>query len=147
MTDDDALIRIYNQELIALSSQAGDARRLKDPHLSAKTVSPICGSEVTVEMNLRDGRVTDFGYEVEACALAKSVVAVMKTAILGKTRAEIARAGEELRLMLEGGAAPSGDWAALKILQPVVEYKSRHNSILLPFEAAEKAFVRGERHG
>lgn len=147
MTDDDALLRVYNQELIALSAQAGDADHLDNPQLTAKAVSPICGSEVTVELNLQDNRVTGFGYEIEACALTKSVVAVMKTAILGKTRADISRAGEELRGMLEGGTPPSGDWSALKILEPVVDYKSRHNSILLPFEAAEKAFVKGEHHG
>ena len=132
-------MRVYNHALIELSAQAETPRHLDKPDVAAKAVSPICGSEVTVELTLRDNKVADFGYEVEACALTKSVVAIMKTAILGKTREEIARAGEGLRAMLEGGAPPAGDWAALKILAPVREYKARHNSILLPFEAVEKA--------
>lgn len=145
MTDTDDLMRIYNQELMALSAQAETPHHLSRPEMSAKAVSPICGSEVMVELTVRDGKVTGFGYEVEACALTKSVVAVMKNAILGKTRQDIARAGEQLRGMLEGGSPPAGDWAGLKILQPVIEYKARHNSIMLPFEASEKAFGKGTR--
>jgi NifU-like protein involved in Fe-S cluster formation len=138
--DDDSLMRVYNHALIELSAQAETPRHLDKPDAAARAVSPICGSEVAVELALQGGKIVDFGYEVEACALTKSVVAIMKTAILGKTREETAKAGESLRTMLEGGAPPSGDWAALKILAPVREYKARHNSILLPFEAVEKAF-------
>ena len=139
MEDDDSLMRVYNQELVALASLADAPCHLARAEFAAKAVSPICGSEVTVELALQDDRVTGFGYEVEACALTKAVIAVMKTAILGKTRPEIAQAGEELRAMLEGGTPPDGDWAGLKILRPVTEYKARHDSILLPFEAVEKA--------
>jgi NifU-like protein involved in Fe-S cluster formation len=140
---EDAVMRVYNQELVALSAQAEQPRHLSKPDISAKAVSPICGSEVNVEFTLQGGKVSDFGYEVEACALTRSVIAVMKTAVLGKSRQEIFRAGEELRGMLQGGAAPGGDWAGLKILAPVRDYKARHDSILLPFEAAEKAFRAG----
>lgn len=141
-SDDDALMRVYNQELIALSEQAATPKHLPKPDTTAKAVSPICGSEVTVELALQGDKVAAFGYEVEACALTKSVVAVMSRAILGKTRPEIAHAGAELREMLAGGTPPTGDWTDLKILAPVTEYKARHNAILLPFEAAEKAFSK-----
>lgn len=142
MIDYDALLRVYNQELIALSGQAATPKHLPKPDATAKAVSPICGSEVTVELALKGGKVAAFGYEVEACALTKSVVAVMSRAIVGKTRQEIAHAGTEMKAMLAGGAAPTGDWADLKILAPVTEYKARHNAIMLPFEATEKAFSK-----
>ena len=141
--DDDSLIAVYNQELITLSNEAAAPRRLKNPDATARAVSPICGSEVEVDLALDRGRVTAFGFEVEACALTRSAVAVMAGAIIGKTREEIARAGDELRKMLDdGSAAPSGDWARLSVLAPVRDYKARHNSILLPFEAVEKAFSK-----
>lgn len=143
--DDDTLLAFYNQELIALSALADAPSPLAVPDLSARAVSPICGSEVEVHLRITDGRVTDFGFEVEACALTRAVVAVMKKAILGRTRAEIAKAGVEMEKMLAGETVfPSGDWAALKILAPVKDYKARHNAILLPFEAVEKAFKNGQ---
>jgi NifU-like protein involved in Fe-S cluster formation len=140
-SDDDSLLALYNQELIALSSETAAPFLLEHPDAAARAVSPICGSEVEVHLRIEDNRVTAFGYEVEACALTRAVVAVMKKAIIGKNRAEVAKAGAEMEKMLaEENMFPSGDWAALKILAPVQDYKSRHNAILLPFEAVEKAF-------
>jgi len=139
--DDDRLIAFYNAELIALSAEAMMPKNLASPELTAKAVSPICGSEVTVELTADGEIVTAFGYKVEACALTRSVVAVMHKAIIGKSRTEVAAAGAVLEEMLAGKPVlPTGDWARLKILEPVKDYKARHNSILLPFEAVEKAF-------
>lgn len=139
--DDDRLVAVYNEELIALSGEAMLPKPLDSFDISAKSVSPICGSEVAVQLRLDGERVKAFGFEVEACALTKSVVAVMAKAIIGKTRADVSRAGRELEAMLAGELVfPAGDWEKLRILEPVKDYKARHNSILLPFEAVEKAF-------
>ena len=139
--DDDKRLAFYNAELLKLSAEAEVPRHLAAPHLRARAISPICGSEVEIELTVEGEVVTDFGFEIEACALTKTGVAVMARAIRGKTRAEIAEAGRALEAMLNGeNVFPAGDWAELKILEPVKDYKARHNSILLPFEAVEKAF-------
>jgi len=139
---DDAILQLYNRELMALSAQVAAPKHLPHPDAKAKVVSVICGSEVTVELLLKNDRVADFGYEVEACSLTKAVVAIMARAIPGKNRQEIAQTAAALRDMLEKKSPPpSGDWAALKILEPVIEYKARHETIMLPFVAVEKAFV------
>lgn len=143
MLADDALTAVYNRALIDLSSRAAAPKRLADPHLTAHAVSPICGSEVTVDLALEGDRIAAFGFDVEACALTKAVVAVMAGAVIGKTRAEVAAAGAEMAAMLSGkDIIPAGDWADLKLLAPVKDYTARHNSILLPFEAVEKAFSK-----
>jgi len=147
---DDAVTRVYSAALLNLAAEVEEPYHLTGKKLTAKAVSPICGSEVTVEIILKDNKVSEFGYEVEACALGRAVVAVMKRAVLGKTRAEIASAGEDLRKMLEEceaekgasyAAALSGDWSGLRNLLPAREYTARHDAILLPFEAVEKAFI------
>jgi NifU-like protein involved in Fe-S cluster formation len=142
--DDDGLIAVYNQKLIALAGQVMLPVELAEADIRARAVSPVCGSEVEVALKLSPaGTIEAFGYEVEACALTKACVAVMKKAIIGKTRADVARAGAELAAMLAGKpVAPSGDWVELAVLEPVKDYKARHNSILLPFEAVEKAFAQ-----
>lgn len=146
MLGDDALAAIYNRRLLDLAAGAETPLRLENADASARVVSPICGSDVTVDLMLdADGRVTDFGFAVKACALTKSVVSVMRGAIIGKTRADIAAAGQALENMLEGKAgadALPADWAALDLLAPVRDYPARHNAVLLPFEAAEKAFAQ-----
>lgn len=143
MLDDDRLLALYSQELKELAAQVETPRILGKADLEARAISPICGSEVGVQLRLTGGKITDFGYDIEACALTKAVVAVMKSAIVGKTRAEVAAAGETLRHLLAGTEpGPAGDWAALKILAPVRDYRARHNAILLPFAAVEKAFEK-----
>lgn len=140
MTNAD-LARFYNKELLSLAAEADFARRLENPDMTAHAVSPICGSVMDVDIKMSGGKVTDFGFEIEACALTKTVVVIMAKAIAGKTRDQIAAAGQEMEKMLsDGNVFPSGDWAALKILAPVKDYPARHDSLLLPFEAVEKAF-------
>lgn len=142
MSLDDGIIAVYTEELIALSERTRSARRLEGEHVSAKAVSPVCGSEVTVDLALSGDKIKDIGFLVEACALTRAVMAVMTEAAIGKTRDEVAAAGEAMTAMLAGGGLPAGDWARLGMLAPVRDYPARHNAILLPFEAAEKAFAR-----
>jgi NifU-like protein involved in Fe-S cluster formation len=138
---DESLLQLYNRELMTLSAQVDEPKSLPQAGARATSISLICGSEVTVELSLKEGRVVDFGYAVDACSLTKAVVATMAHAAIGKSRPEIAAAGTELKDMLDKKAPPpSGDWAALKILEPVIDYKARHESIMLPFDAVEKAF-------
>ena len=139
--DNDASAAIYSDKLKAYASVAEHPRRLENPALHARVRSAICGSVVDVDLNVKDGRVTEFGFAVEACALTKTVLAIMQRAIIGKTQDEIKDAGDALRLMLQGKTPVfSADWAELLILEPVKDYKARHNAVQLPFEAVEKSF-------
>lgn len=143
---DDSVLAVYNKRLIALSAQAEESHRLAAPHMTARAISPICGSEVEIDLEIKDNKINAFGFEVEACALTKTVVAVMRNAIIGKTREEIQTEGNALEAMLAGEAFRFNiDWQDLEILAPVKDYKARHNSIMLPFEAVEKAFLKGTK--
>jgi NifU-like protein involved in Fe-S cluster formation len=139
--DDDALFQLYNKELMALSAEASAPKCLSCPDAKATAHSTVCGSEVTVELSLEGGKVKDFGYAVEACSLTKAVVAIIARAITGKTREEVAAARDAVEAMMEKKSPPpGGDWSALKVLAPIADYKSRHETVILPFEAVEKAF-------
>lgn len=139
--DTDASAAVYSRQLMEHAALAEKPVRLPNPDLTARAVSVICGSVVTADLNVQNGKVVDFGFEVEACALTKTVVAIMRRAVIGKTRDEISRAGKQLEALLAGEeSVPSGDWAELAILSPVRDYKARHNAILLPFVAIERAF-------
>ena len=139
--DDDDLLQLYNRELMALSAQVSAPKSLPHPDAKATAVSTVCGSEVTIELSLTGDKVNAFGYAVEACSLTKAVVAIMARVVPGKSRQEISAAATALQSMMAGTAPPpAGEWAELKVLVPVIEYKARHDTIMLPFEAIEKAF-------
>lgn len=146
--DDAAAVGFYNRALLDLSARAGDARVLAGATHRARARSPICGSTVAVALTLDgDGRIAGFGYELEACALTKSVVAVMQDAIAGAAIADIRAAHAALQALLEGDVQkaesllPDDRWRELLVLAPLKDHRVRHNAMQLPFEAVEKALA------
>ena len=139
--DNDNAFQIYNQQLIKLSS-IPDEQRLNSPTHTAKAYSPICGSTVEVDLILTPAqKISAFGYRVDACALTKSVLAVMTTAIIGQGQEQIKTIAQQMQKMLEGEKPQFPPaWQELMILMRIKDHKARHNAVMLPFEALEKAF-------
>lgn len=142
------LSEIYNQKILELAANIPCTERLSDPQASATTHSKLCGSTVTVDLNMADGLVTAYGQTVKACLLGQSACAVMGEHIVGSSAEELREVGRQMRAMLkEDGAPPSGKWADLAILEPVRDFKARHTSTLLVFDAVEEAIAEIEAAG
>jgi len=134
------LDEIYNTRILELAGAISRIGRLADPDGTATAHSKLCGSTITVDLKLRDGRVSDFGQSVKACLLGQAAASVMAREIVGSTPDELRRVGHTMRVMLkEGGPPPTGRWADLAVLEPVRNYKARQASTLLVFDAVEKA--------
>lgn len=132
---------LYNNEILKLAVSIPRTGRLADPDITVTKTSRICGSRVTVDLKFEDGRVAGYAQEVKACALGQATCSVVGGQIIGRRRAEIEKVAAEMRAMLAGqGQGPEGDWAALQILQPARDHKSRHTSIMLSFEAILEGF-------
>ena len=98
--------------------------------------SPLCGSTVTVDLMVEDGKIADFAQDVKACALGQSSASVLGAHAIGRTRAEIEVARARLKAMIkEDGPAPETPFEDLEVLRPARDYKNRHASILLAWEA------------
>ena len=141
MSGDQDLIKLYSQRILALAADIPHAERLADPEVSAKKRSPLCGSTVTVDLKLDDGRVAEFGQDVKACALGQASASVLGRNVLGRERDEIAAARDQLHAMLKSdGPAPAAPFDGLEVLMPARDYKNRHASIMLAFDATLAAF-------
>lgn len=131
---------IYSQRILELAANMPRAERLPRPDATAMAHSKLCGSRVTVDLSMEGDVVTDYGQSVKACLLGQSSAAVMGREIVGSTAAELRAVGDAMRKMLKaGGAPPNGRWADLAALEPVRDYKARHASTLLVFDAVEDA--------
>jgi NifU-like protein involved in Fe-S cluster formation len=140
------LSEIYNQRILELSADIPGAERLADPDGTATAHSKLCGSTVTVDLKLTGDEVTAFGQTVKACLLGQSSASVMGRNILGSRAQELREVAATMRKMLkEGGPPPSGRWADLAVLQPVKDYKARHASTLLVFDAVEMALAKAQQ--
>ncbi|ADP70313.1 nitrogen-fixing NifU domain protein [Rhodomicrobium vannielii ATCC 17100] len=136
---------IYTGRVLELSANMPRAGRLESPDATASAHSRLCGSRITVDLKMEGDRVTDYAQDVRACLLGQTSAAVMGANIVGSTAAELRAVGAKMRRMLkDGGEPPSGRWADLAILEMVRDYKARHASTLLVFDAVEDAIAEIE---
>ena len=132
----DDLMKLYSERILALAASIPHVGRLANPDATASKRSRLCGSTVTVDVRTEDGRIADFAQDVKACALGQSSAAVLGANVIGRTRDEIARGRDQLAAMIkEGGPAPEAPFDDLEALKPARDYKNRHASILLAWEA------------
>ena len=131
---------IYNRKILGYAADIPRLQRLEHPQATAVAHSRLCGSKVTVDVVLKDGAVSDFGHEVKACALGQASSSIMARHVVGSTPVELRSLREQMYKMLkEEGPAPSGKWAELEALLPVRDFKARHASTLLTFDAVVDA--------
>jgi NifU-like protein involved in Fe-S cluster formation len=141
---------IYSQRILELAGAMPRTARLAAPQATATAHSKLCGSTVTVDLAMEGDVVTDYGQSVKACLLGQSSASVMGREVVGSTAAELREVGRAMRKMLkEGGSPPDGKWGDLAVLEPVRDYKARHASTLLVFDAVEDAIrqIEAKRNG
>ncbi len=127
---------VYNTKILEYAGNIGSIGKLDDADATARAHSKLCGSTVEVWLKMKDGVVTDFGHEVKACALGQASSSIMASTIIGSTGDDLRELRETMYKMLkENGPPPSGKFEAFKFLEPVREYKARHASTLLTFDA------------
>ncbi len=146
MSGENDLIKLYSGRILALAADIPHLDRLDQPDATVKKRSPLCGSTVTVDVTMKDGRVSDFGQDVKACALGQAAASVVGDAVIGATRAQVETARDQLKTMLKkDGPAPDAPFDGLEVLIPAREYKNRHASILLALEATAEAMEQAEQ--
>ena len=134
------LDEIYNTRILELAGAISRSERLEHPDARSTAHSKLCGSTVTIDLALRDGKVSDYGQTVKACLLGQASASVMAREVVGSTPDELRTVARQMRAMLkEGGPPPSGRWSDLAVLEPVRNYKARQASTLLVFDAVESA--------
>lgn len=131
---------IYNKKILAFAADIPFLQRLPDPDATAVAHSRLCGSKVTVDLKMKDGVVTAFGHDVKACALGQASSSIMARHVVGSTGPELKALRDQMyRMLKEEGPPPAGKWADLEALLPVRDFKARHASTLLTFDAVVDA--------
>ncbi len=131
---------IYNRKILELAADIPLLGRLEHPQASATKHSKLCGSTVTVDLDMQDGRVVRFGHEVKACALGQASSSIMARHVIGASGDELRAVRDAVRAMLkDNGPPPAAPWDDARVLEPVRDYKARHASTLLTFDAVVEA--------
>ncbi|MEL7164258.1 MAG: iron-sulfur cluster assembly scaffold protein [Pseudomonadota bacterium] len=146
MSAETDLIKLYSERILALATQIPHTARLDAPSATVKKRAPLCGSTVTVDVTVTDGRISEYGQDVKACALGQAAAAVTGNAVIGCTLDDVVRARDELRgMLMDGGAVPAAPFDGFEVLTPAASYLNRHASILLSIEATAEAMEQALR--
>ena len=141
MSTDSDMMKLYSKRILALAAEVPFSERLAEPHGTARKRSPLCGSTVTVDIQITDGVISGFGQDVKACALGQAAASVVGQNIIGRSLAEVEAAQSELSAMLKSdGPVPNAPFDGLETLMPARDFKNRHASILLTLDAIIAAF-------
>ena len=146
MSGDTDLIKLYSSRILALAAEIPHLGRLDAPGATIKKRSPLCGSTVTVDVTVEDGRIADFAQDVKACALGQASASVMARHVIGASQQELALARDSLLAMLkQGKPMPRGRFAELAVLEGARAYPARHQSVMLAFDAVVEAASQATR--
>jgi NifU-like protein involved in Fe-S cluster formation len=139
---------LYNARIMEFAENIPREGRLDAPDATASVRSPLCGSLITVDIKVQDGVIAGYAHVVRACTLGQAAASITARHIIGTTVAEFHHIAAAMRAMLkEGQDLPAGAWEDLQVLTPVRDFKSRHGSVLLSFDAVEKALAQIEATG
>lgn len=131
---------IYNSRILEFAGNIPRIGALPDADAEAQAYSKLCGSKVRVYLKMDGDTVSDFSHELKACALGQASSSLMARHIVGATAAEIRQAREDMLAMLKAdGEGPSGRFEEMRFLRPVKDYKARHASTMLTFDAVVDA--------
>lgn len=137
---------VYNAKILGFAGNISRLGRLERPDATATAHSKLCGSTVTVDLAMDGDTVSDFAHDVKACALGQASSAIMAQNVVGATTGELRAVRETmLRMLKENGPPPAGRFEDLKYLEPVRDYKARHASTMLTFDAVVDAIGQIEK--
>ncbi|MBY6047370.1 iron-sulfur cluster assembly scaffold protein [Vannielia litorea] len=140
MNAENDLIKLYSGKILSLAGDIPLTDRLESPQVTVKKRSPLCGSTVTVDLVIEEGRVAQFGQDVKACALGQASASIVGAHVIGRTADEITKARDELKAMLTAdGPVPSAPFEDYEVLLPARDFRNRHASIMLALEATAEA--------
>jgi nitrogen fixation protein NifU and related proteins len=138
MSDD-----LYQQAIMERAKGRVGAGRLANPTASATVDNPLCGDRITLDLSLSNGTIAAIGHHVRGCALCQASAAVIAAAAIGQTPDDALAGRNSLKSVLKGEAA-AAPWTDLGIFAPVQRHKSRHDCVLLPFEALSQALAQAK---
>ena len=131
---------LYSKDVLRLAAEARGAGRLPEPHGTYCEVNPACGDRSTVDLSIEDGRIVGVAHDTRACVLAQASASILGATLPGRTYDELVKLGADVARMLESREPPAEPFAAYAALSNVARYPNRRKCVLLPIEAALKAF-------
>ena len=82
------LDNIYNELIMEHSMNSYNKKKLEHADFSEIGHNPNCGDEITLELNVKDGKIEDMAFSGHGCAISQASTSIMIDTLKGKTLEE-----------------------------------------------------------
>lgn len=131
---------LYTPDVLGLAIDLARHPLTDDLPLRGEARSKSCGSTIVLGLATdADGAIERVGVRSQACAIGQASAAIFAAGAAGADAARIAVTRVAIvDWLLEGGDLP--DWPGLGTIAAARDYPARHGAVLLPWDAACRAF-------
>ncbi len=134
---------LYQKAIVELSRDTTAAGSLPQPDATVTRDNPLCGDRVTMQAKFAgDGSIAELKHVTRGCLLCQASAAMVSHHAIGLSAQKAAAAGQAARAFLKDGAAAQDGWPELDYFIPVRIHKSRHDCVILSFDALAALFTR-----
>ena len=135
-------MKLYSEKILKLATEIPNTGKLENAEKEITLRSPICGSKVTIYINMENGIISEYMQEIKACALGQASASIFGLNAIGQDQNSVFNLYYSVKNMLENnGDAPIKPFEKYELLRPAFEFKNRHASILLVLDAPKNAFL------
>lgn len=94
----------YNEILTEHNLRPEFKHDLPDANLTLEGINPSCGDEITLNLKVEDGIITDGSFVGDGCAISQASADIMLGLIIGKSKEEALELAELFIKMIQGEA-------------------------------------------
>ena len=134
---------LYTNNILELASTIPITTRLKHPDVSVTKRTSICGSSITLDLNIADSKIKEVGLDIKACALGQASTCIFLTHAVGTDFDTILNLRKNLKTFLETGTfLIKNPFARYRYFKPAQKVPYRHDSVLLILDASIEALQK-----
>ena len=104
-----ALEELYREVILDHYRNPRNKGRLDNPGATADGVNPLCGDEISIDLELEGDRVSAVAIDGQGCSISQASASMMSESIKGKTLDEIAELAAGFRRMVSLDEADGPD--------------------------------------
>jgi nitrogen fixation NifU-like protein len=133
---------LYQEVILDHNKSPRNFRAMANASHQAEGYNPLCGDQVTVYLQLRDGLIEDISFQGSGCAISKASASLMTAELKGKP---VAKAGEMFstvhRMLTGEGASESANLGKLEVLSGVCKFPARVKCATLAWHTMNAALT------
>jgi nitrogen fixation NifU-like protein len=133
---------LYKEVILEHYKNPRNKRALPQADVSLSRNNPLCGDEITIHAQVKDGRLAELTFEGRGCSISQASASMLTESVGGKPVQEAGALATDFRSMMQGKHDPDEDrFGDLVALRGVVKYPVRIKCAVLAWDVLQEALA------